>query len=51
MVRLLPYSGKLSREKELVKNTIFLEKLSRIAHFCCAKGYYTPKFHGENFRE
>ena len=43
----LPYSGKLLREKnfrELVKNTIFTEKLSRIARFCSTKGATPPNF-------
>ena len=34
---------------KLVKNTIFAEKMSLIARFCCAKGCYAPKFHGKAF--
>ena len=34
---------------KLVKNTIFAEKMSLIARFCCAKGCYAPKFHGKTF--
>ena len=43
----MPYSGKLLREKnfcELVKNTIFAEKVSQITRFCCDKGCHAPKF-------
>jgi len=37
--------------RELVKNTIFTEKLSQIACFCHTKECHTLKFHRENFRK
>ena len=51
-VELLPYSGKLSREKtfrELVKIQFSQRKLSRIARFCRAKGCHTPNFMKKTF--
>ena len=40
--KLLPYSGKLSREKTFAKNTILAEKISWIDHFCRSKGASPP---------
>ena len=36
---------------ELVKNTIFAEKLSQIACFYRANGCHAPKFRRENFHK
>ena len=34
---------------ELLKNTIFAEKLSQIAHFWCTEGRHTPNFAEKTF--
>ena len=49
LIRDLPYSGKLSRESELVKIRFLRRKLSRTARFCRAKGCHAPNFAEKTF--